>query len=164
MTRTPLRLALAAAALTALTGVAACNPMTAPTLPGTTSSAKPTESSTYEGRLLILVNAERSKAHLQPLVLVSCADGYANTWSATMARTGAFAHQSLSPIVTACKARAAGENIGTGKVTADAMMTAWMNSSGHRANILNPAYNAIGIGAAKTSTGTWYGVEDFVTR
>jgi uncharacterized protein YkwD len=81
-----------------------------------------------------------------------------------MARTGTFAHQSLSPIMTGCAARGAGENIAYGNVTADAMMTMWMNSPGHRANILNGSFTHIGIGAVKTSSGRWYGVQDFVTK
>ncbi|HSP38565.1 MAG TPA: CAP domain-containing protein [Frankiaceae bacterium] len=158
MTRTPLRLALAAAALTTL---AACNPLSAPAT-STPTPAKPTEASTFEGRVLTLVNAERTKAHLKPLVLTNCADAIANSWSATMARTGTFTHQNLGPILTACKAHGAGENIGMGPVTADAMTTAWMNSPSHRANLLNPTYTGIGIGAVKTSTGIWYSTQDFI--
>ena len=81
-----------------------------------------------------------------------------------MARTGNFAHQSLSPIMKACSARAAGENIAWGNVSADQMMVMWMNSPGHRANILNPSFTHVGIGATKASSGRWYGVQDFVTR
>ncbi len=81
-----------------------------------------------------------------------------------MAQTGTFAHQSLTPIMQACAARGAGENIAYGNVTADAMMTMWMNSPGHRANILNGSFTGIGIGAVETSTGRWYGVQDFVTQ
>lgn len=42
--------------------------------------------------------------------------------------------------------RAAGENIAYGQSTPQAVVTAWMNSSGHRANILNSAYTQIGVG------------------
>ena len=42
------------------------------------------------------------------------------------------------------------------------MMTMWMNSPGHKANILNPSYTGIGIAAVTDSTGRWYGVQDFV--
>ena len=79
-----------------------------------------------------------------------------------MASTGNFSHQSLSPIMSACSARGAGENIAYGNVSADQMMTMWMNSSGHRANILNASYTAIGIAAVTDSSGRWYGVQDFI--
>jgi len=42
--------------------------------------------------------------------------------------------------------RTAGENIAAGQKTPEEVMNSWMNSSGHRANILNPAYTEIGIG------------------
>jgi uncharacterized protein YkwD len=161
--------ALAASAVVgiALSGAAACNPLK-PTLPApkpaSPAPAPATAQSAYESRILVLVNAERAKAGLRPLAMTGCADTYANNWAATMARTGTFAHQSLSPIMSACSASRAGENIAYGNVTADAMMTMWMNSPGHRANILNGAYTHIGIGAVKSANGRWYGVQDFVTK
>ena len=112
----------------------------------------------------MLVNSERAKQGEHALTLVTCANNYATSWAATMASTGNFAHQSLSPIMQSCSARAAGENIAYGNVSADQMMTMWMNSPGHRANILNASYTGIGIGAVKTSSGRWYGVQDFVTQ
>ena len=42
--------------------------------------------------------------------------------------------------------RAAGENIAMGYATPEAVVNAWMNSSGHRANILNSSYTRIGVG------------------
>ena len=42
--------------------------------------------------------------------------------------------------------RAAGENIAMGYSTPEAVINAWMNSSGHRANILNANYTTIGVG------------------
>ena len=41
------------------------------------------------------------------------------------------------------------------------MTTAWMNSTGHRANILNAGYSVIGVGAAQDSTGRWYAAQVF---
>ena len=42
--------------------------------------------------------------------------------------------------------RAAGENIAIGYATPEAVVNAWMNSPGHRANILNPSYTQLGVG------------------
>ena len=42
-----------------------------------------------------------------------------------------------------------GENIAAGYTTASSVMTAWMNSSGHRANILNTSFNKLGVGLYK---------------
>ena len=48
------------------------------------------------------------------------------------------------------KFSAAGENIAYGQKTAAEVMNTWMNSAGHRANILSEAYTQIGIGVAKS--------------
>jgi uncharacterized protein YkwD len=79
-----------------------------------------------------------------------------------MAATNTLVHQSLSPMLR-CPARTAGENIAYGNVSADQMMTMWMNSPGHRANILNPSFTRIGVGAVRTSSGRWWATQDFVT-
>jgi uncharacterized protein YkwD len=108
------------------------------------------------------VNAERAKQNLKPLSASSCADGFAESWAPVIQRNGALSHQSLSPILTNCHASNAGENVAYGNVTADQMMNMWMNSAGHRANLLNPNYTGIGIAAVTDSSGRWYGVQDFV--
>ena len=45
--------------------------------------------------------------------------------------------------------RTAGENIAKGQQTPEAVVKAWMNSSGHRKNILNPSFTEIGVGYAE---------------
>ena len=60
--------------------------------------------------------------------------------------------------------RTAAENIAYGQKTAKAVMDAWMNSSGHRANILNANVKEIGVGAATSSGGTIYWTQMFVAR
>ena len=57
--------------------------------------------------------------------------------------------------------RTAGENIAKGQKTAESVMKGWMNSSGHRANILSSAYTHIGVGYAKDSRGNTYWVQMF---
>jgi uncharacterized protein YkwD len=47
-----------------------------------------------------------------------------------------------------------GENIAQGQTTAAQVMTAWMNSPGHRANILNPAFTRMGVGVRQAAGGT----------
>jgi uncharacterized protein YkwD len=54
------------------------------------------------------------------------------------------------------------ENIGYGNVTAEALMKTWMASSHHRANILNPKLSHLGVGAARSKSGHWYAVQDFL--
>jgi uncharacterized protein YkwD len=117
----------------------------------------------YSDRVLALTNAERTARGLRPLAFSTCADGYANTWAATLARVGSLSHQALSPILTACKARGVGENVAYGNVTPEQLVKMWMDSPGHRANILNPAFTHLGVGDVKTSTGRVYGVQVFLT-
>ncbi|MFZ7133420.1 MAG: SafA/ExsA family spore coat assembly protein [Eubacteriales bacterium] len=60
--------------------------------------------------------------------------------------------------------RSAGENIAKGQSSAQAVVTAWMNSSGHRANILNSSYTQIGVGYAVDSSGTPYWTQMFIGK
>jgi uncharacterized protein YkwD len=53
-----------------------------------------------------------------------------------------------------------GENVAYGQPTVAAVMTAWMNSSGHRANILNPAFVHIGVAAVTAANGAIYWTMD----
>lgn len=57
---------------------------------------------------------------------------------------------------------AAGENIAYGQRTPQEVMNSWMNSPGHRSNILNPTYNQIGVGVAKAANGTFYWTQMFI--
>src|SRR3954468_1499948 len=77
-----------------------------------------TASNAYANRIVVLVNARRAAAGLRPLTASVCAAGFARRWSTHMAATGSLVHQSLAPILR-CPARTAGENIGTGAVSAD---------------------------------------------
>ena len=56
-----------------------------------------------------------------------------------------------------------GENIAYGYATADAVMQGWLNSPGHRANIENASFRAIGVGAASSSAGRLYWTQEFGT-
>ena len=81
-----------------------------------------------------------------------------------MATTGVMAHRTdLGTVMQVCSARGVAENIAYGNVTADTMMAMWMNSPGHRANILRPNYTHIGVGATATAAGRVYGTQIFLT-
>ncbi|MFD2351665.1 CAP domain-containing protein [Nonomuraea ferruginea] len=51
-----------------------------------------------------------------------------------------------------------------GQRTPADVVKAWMNSSGHRANIMNCSYNLIGVGAVKNSSGQIYWTQNFAAR
>ena len=110
-------------------------------------------SSEQADAVLKLVNAERSKAGLKPLTLSTNLTSIATLKSKDMAEKGYFNHNSPtygSPFEMLQKFgvhySAAGENIAAGQRTPEEVMQAWMNSSGHRANILNANFDTIGIG------------------
>jgi uncharacterized YkwD family protein/spore coat assembly protein SafA len=60
--------------------------------------------------------------------------------------------------------RSAGENIAMGQQTPQEVVKAWMNSEGHRKNILNPNFTHIGVGYAKGGTGRFYWTQMFIGR
>ena len=109
-----------------------------------------------EAAVVELTNAERTKAGLQPLKTYTPLMASARTKSQDMKDKNYFSHTSPtygSPF-DQMKARgisytAAGENIAKGQRTAEEVVTAWMNSEGHRANILNADYTHIGVGYVK---------------
>ncbi|GAA1809316.1 CAP domain-containing protein [Planosporangium flavigriseum] len=143
---------------------------------GTTGSAgstplsgavQATGDSAAEATVLTLVNQERAKANCPALTVDARLTAAARAYSADMASRGFFAHTTpdgvdLGTRVTRAGYRfsAVGENIAKGQRDATAVMTAWMNSPGHRANILNCRFSNIGIGLARQgSTPLW--TQDF---
>jgi uncharacterized protein YkwD len=57
--------------------------------------------------------------------------------------------------------RPVAENIAMGQPSSQEVVRSWMNSSGHRANILNPNHHRIGVSAYRTESGTIYWVQQF---
>jgi uncharacterized protein YkwD len=57
--------------------------------------------------------------------------------------------------------QAVGENIAMGQQSSTDVLNAWMNSDGHRANILNPGYTRIGVAAYTTPEGTIFWCQQF---
>jgi uncharacterized protein YkwD len=113
--------------------------------------------------MLQLINAERAAVGAGPLTAQSCPDSFAEPWSPKMAQDGAISHQSLGPFLSRCGVSTAAENVGmTSSQAPESMMSAFMNSSAHRANILNAAYKGVGIGAYRDSHGAWWVTQDFV--
>ena len=116
-------------------------------------------------QVLSLVNAERTKAGLKPLTASPTAQKAAQVRAGEIVRS--FAHtrpngSSFSSALTEAGVsyRGAGENIAYGQPTAQAVMQAWMNSPGHRANILNAKYTHLGVGYTVVN-GTPYWVQLF---
>ena len=145
---------------------------------GTTGSTGTTDSTgstgtvstvnSMEKQVASLTNSERKAKGLSVLTLDSQLSKLARLKAEDMAKKGYFSH--TSPTYGSAfdmmnkygvSYRTAGENIAKGQKTAESVMNGWMNSSGHRANILSSAYTNIGVGYAKDSRGNTYWVQIF---
>ncbi|MEY8416833.1 CAP domain-containing protein [Tissierella praeacuta] len=139
-----------------------------PTTPPVTEVPSISGLSSIEAEVVRLVNIERQKEGLQPLVASSELSSVARKKSEDMAKNNYFSHTSPtygSPFDMmksfGISYRTAGENIARGQVSAQSVVRGWMNSSGHRANIMNPSFNKIGVGHYQSSNGTNYWTQMF---
>ncbi|WP_235427178.1 CAP domain-containing protein [Cohnella kolymensis] len=117
----------------------------------------------FEQQVLQLVNKQRATAGLSPLGMDSNLSKMAMAKAQDMYNNNYFDHTSPtygSPFEMMGKFRivfnAAGENIAKGQTSPEQVMNDWMNSEGHRANILNSSFTNIGIAYFK---GEW--VQEF---
>ncbi|GAA2214959.1 hypothetical protein GCM10009850_104260 [Nonomuraea monospora] len=106
-----------------------------------------------ETAVVALTNAARAKNGCRPLVHDAKLHLAAERHSADMARNNYFSHTSRDGRTfdqrikaTGFVFRQAGENIAKGQPSAAAVVKAWLNSPGHRANIMNCAFTRIGVG------------------
>ena len=107
----------------------------------------------FEDQVLVLVNKERANNGLSPLTMDESVRKVARAKSTDMSTKHYFDHTSPtygSPFDMlksfGISYKSAGENIAQGYTTPEAVVKGWMNSSGHRANILSSKYTKIGIG------------------
>jgi uncharacterized YkwD family protein len=120
------------------------------------------DASQFEQKVVDLVNQEREKQGLKPLTLNKKLSDVARTKSKDMMDKGYFDHNSPtygSPFDMmkqfGIEYTTAGENIAKGQQSPEDVMNAWMNSDGHRKNILNPDFTEIGVGYVKGDTTYW---------
>lgn len=125
--------------------------------------------SSYEQQVFQLVNKERAARGLGTLRYNSEVARVARIKSQDMINKGYFSHTSPtygSPFKMmesfGIRFSNGGENIAYGQRNAQEVMTGWMNSAGHKANILSAAYTQIGVGVAKASNGTLYWTQLFI--
>ncbi|MGM9535167.1 MAG: CAP domain-containing protein [Intestinibacter sp.] len=121
--------------------------------------------------VLEIVNKERKANGLKPLTLNKELSNVATIKSQDMINKGYFDHTSPtygSPFDMmksfGISYKAAGENIAKGQKTPSEVMNSWMNSSGHRANILSANFTELGVGIAKDSKGTIYWTQMFIGK
>lgn len=105
----------------------------------------------FASQVVALVNAERAKQGLSALTIDTKVQQAALMRAKESAQSFSHTRPNGSSFSTALTEagvsyRTAGENIAYGQSTPQQVMNAWMNSSGHRANILNANYTTIGVG------------------
>jgi uncharacterized protein YkwD len=132
----------------------------APT-PTQAAAPRPPANTSTEGQVLALVNAARADHGCGALAADAGLAAVARAHSADMRDSGYFGHTNLAGLDPFDRAAAAGlsaraENIARGQDDAAAVMNSWMNSSGHRANILNCSLTKLGVGVAEGSGGPWW--------
>ncbi|MFD4481104.1 CAP domain-containing protein [Streptomyces sp. NPDC058471] len=141
-------------------------PAEKPKAPPAASSKSPSAESMAEATVLTLVNQERAKVGCSPVSGDSALASLAGDFSSDMAERDFFDHtdpDGATPWDRAEKAGISdlgGENIARGQANAQSVMDAWMNSPGHRANILNCDYKTLGVGAHFAPGGPWW-TQDF---
>jgi uncharacterized protein YkwD len=146
--------------MTAATGTAASTLVTLPVVlgaPAADAAADP------GAKVIQLTNAERAKHGCGALTRSTKIDRAAQGYASQMSRSGRFSHNGSDGsrfdqrIRAAGYPRPGGENIATGQDSASEVVGDWMDSPGHRKNILDCTFTTIGIG--HTADGFW--VQDF---
>ncbi|WP_019873442.1 CAP domain-containing protein [Sporichthya polymorpha] len=155
-------------ARTPLTRTAALATLAAITLGGLTATAEQanaaTSRTTMKNGIVASVNDIRADHGCRPLKVAKALTRSAQRHADDMARTRSFSHTSVDGRSWVKRQLAAGwkspggENIARGYDKPSSVMTAWMNSPGHRRNILNCQFRYIGIGYNTTGE---YSVQNF---
>ena len=133
-----------------------------PDQPGTDGSQD-----AFANEVVRLVNEERAKAGLPALTVDRGAASAAQVRAKEIERS--FSHtrpdgSSFNSALTEAGVnfRGAGENIAYGQNSPEKVMEGWMNSSGHRANILNRDFTSIGVAHYQDASGTDYWTQLFI--
>ncbi|MDI9885268.1 CAP domain-containing protein [Streptomyces sp. HNM0645] len=135
-------------------------------VPAKPRPAAPSGETAAEAEVLALVNKERAKVGCAPVRADASLNRLAGRFSSDMAARGFFDHtdpEGDGPWDRAAQAGVGGlgaENIARGQADARTVMNAWMNSDGHRANILNCEYRTLGVGVSFAQGGPWW-TQDF---
>jgi uncharacterized protein YkwD len=114
----------------------------------------------YANTIIKRVNNIRDNHNRVELRKNRCLQRFANRQAAWMAKHRILDHQNLGRIQRACGVGWVGENIARGTISANQMVGLWMNSPGHRANILRREFRLTGVGARKAG-GQWWAAQVF---
>jgi uncharacterized protein YkwD len=134
-------------------------PEPAPTTAGPTATTAGT--ATSGSPILRATNTARANAGLRALSVNACLARTAQQHAERLAAAQTLYHQDLGTVSSSCGMSTAGENVAMNHSGPSAMVGQWLDSPGHRANLLNSSFTLIGIGTARAADGAWYGVQVF---
>lgn len=138
-----------------------------PEQPDTPETETPdAEALSYAEQVVKLVNEERAKAGLSALTMDADITAAANVRAKEIKQSFSHTRPDGTSFSTALKEqgvsyRGSGENIAWGQKSPEQVMNGWMNSDGHRANILNPNFKNIGVGYYQDASGVNHWVQLF---
>lgn len=138
--RVALRLGFATVIVSGMGGLGSC-------------SVEPPEPTTYAGALFAGTNAARVDHGLDVLTASECAADAARVRARALLGEEALEHAPLDAVIEECApATMAAENLSRADAPADQVVEAWLESPGHRANILDPALTELGVACVEDGT------------
>ncbi len=127
----------------------------------------PREDHAFEQQVLVLVNQQRALHGLAPLAYDSRLDLASERHNQVQAATRSMAHSGIGDGDPGSRIRATGftgawgENVATGQLTPEQVVSEWMASPGHRRNILDPNYRRLGVAYGQAADGRTYWAQSF---
>lgn len=133
--------------------------------PGT-GTTDPGQQSSYAEEVVRLVNQERAKKGLKPVTMATNVKAAAQVRAKEIQTSFSHTRPDGRNFQTALQEqnvsfRGYGENIAWGQKSPEQVMSGWMNSEGHKKNILNPSFTTIGVGYFQSANGTNYWTQLF---
>lgn len=125
------------------------------------SSASAQGVTKYQRQARVVTNVKRDDHDVANLRRKRCVQRFARRQARRMAHQDRMFHQDLGVVLHKCDLSRVGENVAAGYSTGRAVVRAWMNSPGHRANLLEPGFRILGLAMRRSDSGTPYAVQVF---
>ena len=125
------------------------------------SAAQAQSQDQYQLQARVVTNNKRADHGLAELKKGDCVQKYARRQARKMANQDRMFHQDLGVVQKQCGLTGVAENVAAGYSTGRSAVKAWMNSSGHRANLLGSTYRVLGMAVRRSADGTPYAAQVF---
>jgi uncharacterized protein YkwD len=133
------------------------------------ASAGSTYADRMESSVIVATNHARVQRDRRAVRGNACVDRMAESWARHLAETTSLTHRRLGRVLSRCNRSYVSENLAkypvssgmTAAQVARRTVRAWMHSAEHRHNLLSTRPRVIGLGAARSATGTWFIVQNF---